>query len=163
MAECQIPAIGSSAVPGGFPLQLGIFPGCDLVPQVPQWLVKEMFLTLLQDLDRRAHGSHYVASDDALRQLEVMVAEELYALIEVQHLLGNLVQAKEFLVPAVDIVDGDSVSPDLCEESVAEPRANVQQGHKSRRIEPTTMPQAGANDVVIVRRDAFQDVQQPDM
>ncbi len=82
--------------------------GGDLVAHVPEVFVEKMFHALVQDFDRRAHGAHHSATDDSLRQLQMVKAEQVYALVKIQQTLGDVVQTEEFLVAAIDVVHADA-------------------------------------------------------
>ena len=100
--------------------------------------------------------------DDSLRQLEVMEAEGLHALVEIEHLFGEIVQREELGVAAVEIVGSKAGLLQLLKQRFAEARADVQQGNEAGRVEAAAVPQAGADDVVVVGRDGFKDVEQVD-
>src|SRR5690348_16361962 len=54
------------ALAPSFPLPLlGNFGG-DFVARVPQFLVEDVLLTLVQNIHRSAHGTHHAAADNAL-------------------------------------------------------------------------------------------------
>src|SRR5208283_4986912 len=105
---------------------------------------------------------NYPASDDTLGEFEMVEAEQLHAFVEVEQALGNIVQAEEFFVTAVEIADGDASSAELPVKSVAKPRANVQQREESGRIEAAAVAETGANDVIVAGSNRLQDVQQAD-
>jgi hypothetical protein len=81
---------------------------------------------LLQNFHGRSHGANYPASDDALGEFEMVEAEQLHAFVEVEQTLGNIVQAEEFFVAAIEIADGDTGAAELPVKRVAEPRAYVE-------------------------------------
>lgn len=58
----------------------------------------------MKNLDRRAHRSNYAASNNPLRQLEMMKAKEVYAFIEIQQAFRHIMQAKEFIMPPVKVI-----------------------------------------------------------
>src|SRR6266852_4924102 len=76
----------------------------DLVSQIPKLPVRDVLHTLLQDLDRRSHGPDLSATDDPLRQLEMMEAEQLHQLVKIQHAFGHIVQTEELFVPPIDVI-----------------------------------------------------------
>lgn len=64
-----------------------------------------MFHALVKDLDRSSHCADHPASDDALSQFEVMKAEQVHALIEVEEAFCDIVQSEKLVVPAVQILN----------------------------------------------------------
>src|SRR6202140_2581027 len=101
--------------------------GGDLVPHVPEILVEPAFHSLLQDFHRRPHGADNAPSDDSFGELEMVETEQLHAFVEIEHALGDIVQAKEFFVTPVEFAGGESGAAELLVKSVAEARANVEQ------------------------------------
>ena len=77
----------------------------DVVAHIPKLFVKQVFHALVEDLDRGSHGTDHPTSDDALRQLQVMEAEQVHAFIEIEHAFGDVVQSKELGVAAVQLVN----------------------------------------------------------
>src|SRR5258707_10723586 len=75
----------------------------DFVPQIPKFAVGYMLHALLQDLYRRPHCPDHAAAYDTLCQFQVMEPEKLQPLIEVNHAFRHVVQAKELLMPAIDV------------------------------------------------------------
>jgi hypothetical protein len=102
------------------------------------------------------------ASDDAFGELEMMETEELHAFVEVEQALGDIVQAEEFLLAAIKFAGGEAGAAELLVKAVAEARADVEQRKKSGRVEAAAVPEAGANQVVVVGSNGLQDVQQAD-
>ncbi len=143
------------------PLRL-IRSSSDLVPHVPEILIEPAFHSLLQNFHRSSHGANHPSSDDAFGEFEMVEAEELHAFVEVEQALGNIVQAEEFFVPAVEIADGDAGAAELLVKSVAEARADVEQREESGRIEAAAVAEAGADDVIVAGSNRLQDVQQAD-
>ena len=80
----------------------------DLVADVPQVFVEPMLHALLQHFHWRPHGADDAAADDALRELQVVEAEQLHALVEIDQPLGDIVQTEEFFVAAIKVVRGDA-------------------------------------------------------
>ena len=78
--------------------------GGDAVADVPQIFVEEVFHALVQDFYRGAHGADDPSADDSLGQLEMVKAEEVNPLVEIEQALGYIVQAEEFLVPAIEVI-----------------------------------------------------------
>src|ERR1041385_8924512 len=103
----------------------------NLVSQIPQFLVGDVLHSLLQDLNRRPHRSDDAATNDALRQLQMMEAERLHALVEVEHPFGNVVQPKKFFMPAIDVICHKAFICELFLKSVANARRDMQKGKKS--------------------------------
>ena len=136
--------------------------GGDLVAHVPEIFVEPAFHSLLQDLHRRPHGADDAASDDSFGELEMVEAEKLHAFVEVEQALGDIVQAEEFFVTAVEFADGKPGAAKLFVKSVAEARADVEQRKESGRVEAAAVPQAGANQVIVVGSNGLQNVQQAD-
>src|SRR6266853_1949296 len=133
-----------------------------LVPHVPQILVEPAFHSLLQNFHGRSHGADNAPSDDSFGELEMVEAEQLHAFVEVEHALGNIVQAKEFFVTAVEFAGGEAGTAELLVKRVAEARADVEQREESRRVEAAAVSEAGANQVVVVGSNSLQNVQQAD-
>ena len=71
-------------------------------------------------------------------------------------------QSEEFGVAAVEIVEGKLRPMHLLVEHLSQARAGVQERKKPRRIEPAAVSQSSSDQVVVVRRDRLQDVQQRD-
>ena len=69
-------------------------PRRDLIPHIPQFLIEKMFHALVQDLDRCSHRAHYPASNDSLRQLQVMEAKQVNTFIEVEQTFRHVVKPK---------------------------------------------------------------------
>jgi hypothetical protein len=136
--------------------------GGDLIADVPKIFVEPAFHSLLQDFHGRSHGAHDPASDDSFGEFEMVETEQLHAFVEVEQALGNIVQAKKFLVTAVEVADGEAGAAELLVKSVAEARTDVEQRKESRRIKAAAVSEAGTNDVVVVRSYGLQDVQQAD-
>src|ERR1019366_1955686 len=80
----------------------------DLVADLPQVFVEPVLHALLQHFHRRPHGSDDAAANDALGELEVVEAEQLHALVEIDQPLGDIVQTEEFFVAAIKVVRGDA-------------------------------------------------------
>jgi len=78
--------------------------GCDLVAHLPKIFVEKMLHALVEHLDGGTHRAHDPATDNSLRQLQVVEAEQVHALVEIQQALGDVVQSEKLLVAAVDIV-----------------------------------------------------------
>src|SRR5438270_8693003 len=121
-----------------------------------------MFHSLVQHLNRSAHGANNSASNNSLRQFQMMQAEQMDTFIEVHQPFGNVVKPKELLVAPVDIVDADILRMQLLVESLTQPGTNVEKSKETGRIQAAAMPEAGANDVVVIRRDGLQHVQHGD-
>ena len=137
--------------------------GCgDVVADVPEIFVEPMLHTLLQDLDRCAHGSDDSTTDDAFRQFEMVETEQLHALVEIDEALGNVVQAKEFFVTAIEVVERDSCALELVVKTLAETWADVEKRKESRGIETAAVAESAADDVVVVGRDGLENVQKAD-
>src|SRR5215472_10617112 len=131
----------------------------DLVSDVPDLAIGQVLHALLKDLHRRSAGADHATTNDALRQLEMVKAEGLHAFVEIEHALGDIVKPEEFVVTPVDVHEAGSALLQLILERVADARRDVQQGEKSGRVQPASMPQPGADDVVVVGRDGFENVQ----
>src|ERR1700694_292858 len=134
----------------------------DLVTDVPQILVEAAFHSLLQNFHGRSHGADDAPSDDSFGELEMVEAEQLHAFVEVEHALGNIVQAKEFFVTSVEVAGAEAGAGELFVKSVAEARADVEQRKESRRVEAAAVSEAGANEVIVVGSNRLQNVQQAD-
>jgi hypothetical protein len=61
----------------------------------------------MKNLDRRAHRANHAASNNPLRQLEMMKAEEVYAFVEIQQAFRHIMQAEEFIVPSVKVIHAE--------------------------------------------------------
>lgn len=134
----------------------------DLIPQLPKFPVGYMLHALLQNFHRCSHRPNHTGADDALRQLEMVEAESLQTLIKVKHALRHLVQAKKLFVPAIDIIQSQALARELLLKRIADSWRDMQQGKKSGRVQAAPVPQAGPNDVIIIRRDGFQNMEQGD-
>src|SRR5262249_57363260 len=91
-----------------------------------------------------------------------MEAEELDALIEIEHAFRYVMQAKVLFMPAIDVVRGQPLGGQLLLERFADPGCDMEQGKKSGRVQAAAMSQAGADDVIVVGSDGFQHVEQRD-
>ncbi len=109
-----------------------------------------MLHALVQHFDRSAHGTDDSAPDDALRQFEMMETEQVHPFIEIEHSFGDVVKCKKLGMAAIKIVHRQVNRLQLMIECLAEARPDVQQGEKTRRIQPAAMTQPSADDVVIV-------------
>src|ERR1035438_4005467 len=134
----------------------------DLVADLPQVFVEPVLHALLQHFHRRPHGADDAAADDALGELEVVEAEQLHALVEIDQPLGDIVQTEEFFVAAIKVVRGDAGGVELVMKRVAKSRANMEQRQKSRRVEPAAVTESRADDVIVVGRDRLKNMEQPD-
>src|SRR4051812_20252071 len=105
---------------GGRLLHFFVDEAGDLVAHVPELLIKDVLLPLLQHFHRGAHGADDAAADDALRQLEMVEAEKLHALIEIEQALGGVVQTSELRVATVHFFWSEAGFLELSEESVAQ-------------------------------------------
>src|SRR6476620_4060353 len=94
-----------------------------------------MLHALLQDFHGSSHRADYTGADNALRQLKMMEAESLQALIKVEHALCHVVQAKKLFMPAIDIMSGQTLARELFLKCIANPRRDMQQGKKSGRVQ----------------------------
>src|SRR5215831_2498253 len=83
--------------------------GGNPVAHVPELPESHELHALLEDLHGRSPGSDHAAADDALRQLEMQKAEELQLFVKIHHALGHIVQAEEFVVTQVDVVDAHAL------------------------------------------------------
>src|ERR1700731_978304 len=98
----------------------------DFIPQIPKLPVGHMLHALLQNLYRRPHGPDHPGSYDALRQFQVMEAKNLQPLIEVEHALRHVRQAKELFMPAIYIVNGQALAAKLFLKSLADSGRDMQ-------------------------------------
>src|SRR5258708_38726521 len=121
-----------------------------------------MLHALMQNLYRSSHRAHYPAADNPLSQLQVVKAEQVDAFIKIEQALGHIMQAKEFLVTAIQIVHAYTSLAQLSVESFAQPRADVEQGEEAGRIQAAAMSEPGTNQVVVMRSDRLQLVQHGD-
>src|SRR5207237_6612105 len=123
----------------------------DLIPHVPNLLIEKMLHALVQNFDWRAHGADYPAPNDSLRQFQMMKAKQVNAFVEIQQAFGEIVQPKQFFVAPVNVINGYIHLAQLFVERLPEPRANVQQREKPGRIQPASVSQSGADEMVVVR------------
>src|SRR5579862_1942836 len=86
-------------------------------------------------------------------------AEQMDTFIEIQQPFRNFMKAKEFLVAAIDIVNGNISPAQLSVKGVTKPRPDVQKRKKTRRIEAAAMPKPRANFMIIVGGDGLEHVQ----
>src|SRR5258706_10413392 len=93
--------------------------GGDLVADVPQILVEPAFHSLLQDFHGRSHGADDAASDDSFGELEMVETEELHAFVKVEQALGDIVQAEEFVMTAVEVAGGEARTAQLLVKGAA--------------------------------------------
>ena len=103
----------------------------NLITNIPQLFVEQVLHALVQDFHRRPHRPHHTAANNPLGQLQMMKAEQVHFLVEIQQALRNIMQAKELLMSAVKIVDGEPGFLHLMIECLPKPRPNVQQGEKA--------------------------------
>src|SRR5205807_3070031 len=119
----------------GLGLALGIDLGGDRIAYVPEFLVEEMFLPLLEDLHGHAAGADHAVADDPLRQFEMVVTEELHALVEVDQLFGDVMQREKFRMLSIHFFQSDAGLLQLREESVAQAWRDVQQRKEAGGIQ----------------------------
>ena len=105
--------------------------GGDAVADVPQIFVEEVFHALVQDFYRGAHGADDPSADDSLGQLEMVKAEEVNPLVEIEQALGYIVQAEKFLVPAIEVIYRQVELSQLGLEGLAQTGADVQQSEEA--------------------------------
>ena len=89
-------------------------------------------------------------------------AEQLHAFVKVEQAFGDIVQAEEFFVTAIKLAHTNPRTAKLLVKSVAKARADMQQRKESGRIQSAAMPEAAANQMVVVGGDGLQNVQQSD-
>ena len=75
--------------------------GGDLIAHVPQFFIEEVLHALVQDLDRGSHCAYHTAANDPLGKFQVMEAEEVHLLVEIQQTFRDIVQAEKFFVAPV--------------------------------------------------------------
>ena len=92
----------------------------DFVPQVPKLFVGDILHALLQDLYWRSHSPNHTGAYDTLREFQVMKAEKLQSLIEVNHTFCHVVQAKELFMSAIDISGGQALARQLFLKSLTD-------------------------------------------
>src|SRR3954468_7465259 len=107
----QIWVFGSDfAVAGGLLLALGVDLLSDTGPDFPERLEKDVLLPLTQQVRGHAAGPDRAAADDALGEFQMVEAEELEALVVIEHGLGDLMQRNGLRVgkaAAIDVINGD--------------------------------------------------------
>src|SRR5438270_8360885 len=91
-----------------FHLRILIDARSNFIPHFPEFLVEDVFLTLTQDVHRAPGSAEHIASDDAMRQLHVMEAKELNALVEIQQLLCDFMQRQELGTAPIELFKGDA-------------------------------------------------------
>src|SRR5207244_13574380 len=119
-----------------------------------------MLHPLVQNFDGRAHRTHYSASNDSLRQFQMMEAKQVNAFVEIQQAFGEIVQPKQFFVAPVNVINGYIHLAQLFVERLPEPRANVQQREKPGRIQPASLSQSGADEMAVVMSYVPEHMQQ---
>ena len=82
----------------------------------------------MKNFYRCAHRANHAAADDSLRQLEMMKAEEVHALVKIEKAFRHIVQAKEFLMSSIKVVDAEPRLQQLSVEGIAQARSNVEKG-----------------------------------
>src|ERR1700733_494348 len=92
----------------------------------------------------------------------MMEAEDLHALVEIDQALGHIMQAEKFFVATIQILGSQACALQLQIERGPEPWPDVQQREKSGRVEPTAMAKPRPDDVIVVRRNGFENVQEAD-
>jgi hypothetical protein len=90
-----------------------------------------VFLTLTQDVHRASGGAKHIASDDAMRQLHMMKAKELNALVEVQQPLCDFMQWQEVGTPPIELFNGNAGVVELIQEGLSQPRRKMKKGKKT--------------------------------
>src|ERR1051326_82678 len=107
--------------------QLGIGDVRDLVTHVPKLLEEYVLLALAQQFNRDSTSADDAAADDALSQLQVMVAKNLHPLVEVEQGLGEIMQAAEFDAAAVHLFGRNARPLELFVKNVGQSRPAMQQ------------------------------------
>src|SRR5579863_5593048 len=64
---------------------------CYVIANIPKLFVEKMLHPLMKNFHGRSHRSNNAATDDPLRQLQVMKAEQMYAFVEVEQSLRHVV------------------------------------------------------------------------
>ena len=82
----------------------------------------------MKNLDRRTHGANYAAADDSLREFEMMKAEQVDALVKIEQAFRHIVQAKEFLMSSIKVVDAERRLQQLSVKGITQARSNVEKG-----------------------------------
>src|ERR1700756_5673112 len=121
-----------------------------------------MFHTLVEDFDRSPHGADHPAPDDALRQLQMMETEQVHPLIKIKHAFGDVVEAEELRMTAIEINYGQAGFLQLKIKCLAQAGPDMQQGKKSGRVQTTAMSKPCADDVIVVGCNGLQHVQHRD-
>ena len=91
-----------------------------------------MLHALVEDFHGSSHRTHNPTSNDALRQFQMMEAEQMNALVKIQQTLSNLVQRKELRMAAVKVVYAEVSLLELLMESLPQPGTDVQERQKTR-------------------------------
>src|SRR5207302_674922 len=86
-----------------------------------------MLHALVEDFHGSSHRTHNPTSNDALRQFQMMEAEQMNALVKIQQTLSNLVQRKELRMAAVKVVYAEVSLLELLMESLPQPGTDVQE------------------------------------
>ena len=112
----------------------------DLVAHVPQVFVEPMLHALLEDFDWRAHGSNHPTANDALRQFQMVKAEDLHPFIEIDQPLGNIMEAETFFVAAVKIVGAQAGVLELPIKCIPETRPTCRSARNPGESSPLPCP-----------------------
>src|SRR6476469_9964877 len=104
----------------------------DLVAQVPQVPVESMLHPLLQHFHGCAHSANHAPANNPLCELQMVKAEQLHALVKIEHALRYIMQAKELFMPAIDFIHCDALSGELFLKSLSDSRPDVEQRGKAR-------------------------------
>src|SRR4051812_10258476 len=89
-------------------------------------------------------------------------AEELQALVKIEHLFGYLMQLEVLAGIAINIEHSHAGLLQESFEGLPHGLGDMEQSEESGRIEAAAVTQNCANDVVVLGRDLFEDVQQRD-
>src|SRR3954463_4756409 len=91
-----------------------------------------------------------------------METEDLHTLVEVEQAFSEIVQAEELFVSAINFVNGDAALFHLVIESLAQAWADVEKRKKTRGIKAAAVSEAGADQMIIVRRNCLEYMQHCD-
>src|SRR5277367_4525299 len=80
----------------------------NLIPDLPQVLIKQAFHSLLQNFDGRPHRAHHPPSNHAFGEFEMMETKELHPFVKIQQPFRHIVQAKEVFPTPVEFCHGDA-------------------------------------------------------
>src|SRR5947207_6146719 len=90
----------------------------------------------------------------------MMKAKQVHPLIKIEQALGHVMQCKEVRMTPIKFVHAQICSFQLMMKCLPQARTNMEQRKETWRIQAAAMSKPGTDQVVVVRRDRLQNMQQ---